>query len=156
MVEALFPYGPYPALRDRVHPGRSHRDAEGLDADRGEHRVKADGELGVPVADKEPETLAGVIEAGGEVACDLGHPWAVWVGGDTEDVDDASLQLDHEQHVVAAEQHSVDVKEVGGDDALGLGGEEFAPSGALTSGSRRETVATQDPSHARLRHRDTE
>jgi hypothetical protein len=34
-------------------------------------------------------------------------------------VDDASLQLDHEQHVVPAEQHSVDMEEVGADDALG-------------------------------------
>ena len=67
------------------------------DADRGEHRVKAVGELAVPVADEEPETLVGVVEVGSEVPCDLGHPWAVWVGGDTEDVDDASLQLDHEQ-----------------------------------------------------------
>jgi hypothetical protein len=105
-------------------------------------------------ADKEPETPAGVIEVGSEVPCDLGHPWAVWAGGDTEDVDDASLQLDHEQHVVAAEQHSVDVEDVDGNDALGLGGEELAPSGALTSGSRWETVPTQDRRDARLRHRE--
>src|ERR1039458_9898791 len=149
MVEALFPYGPYPALRDRVHPGRSHRDAEGLDADRGEHRVKTDGELGVPVADKEPETLAGVIEVGSEVTCDLGHPWAVWVGSGTKDVGDASLQLDHEQDVVPAEQHGVDMEEVGGDDALGLGGEELAPSGARSSRSRWETMTAQDRRDAR-------
>jgi hypothetical protein len=46
--------------------------------------------------------------------------------------------------------------EVGGDDALGLDGEELAPGGALTSGSRWETVPTQDRRDARLRHRDTE
>jgi hypothetical protein len=96
------------------------------------------------------------LEIRDEVACDLGHPWAIRVGADTEDVDDASLQLDHEQHVVAAEQHSVDMEEVGGDDALGLGGEELAPSGALTSGSRWETVTAEDVRDARLRHRDTE
>src|ERR1039458_2769348 len=141
MVEAFVADGAYEPLRVRVRTRRTHRGADGLDADRGEHRVKAGGELGVPVADKEPETLAGVIEVGSEVPCDLGHPWPAWVGGDTEDVDDASFQ--HEQHVVPAEQHSVDMEEVGGDDALGLGGEEFAPSGALTSGSRRETVPTQ-------------
>jgi hypothetical protein len=42
-----------------------------------------------------------------EVAGDLGRPWAIRVGGGTEDVDDAALQLNHEQHVVAAEQHTV-------------------------------------------------
>ena len=46
--------------------------------------------------------------------------------------------------------------EVGGDDALGLDGEELAPGGALTSGSRWETVPTQDRRDARLRYRDTE
>jgi hypothetical protein len=48
------------------------------------------------------------------------------------------------------------MEEVGGDDALGLGGEELAPSGALTSGSRWETVTAEDVRDARLRHRDTE
>jgi hypothetical protein len=71
-------------------------------------------------------------------------------------VDDASLHLDHEQHVVATEQHSVDMEEVGGDDALGLGGDELAPSGTLMSWSRWETVTAEDVRDARLRHRDTE
>jgi hypothetical protein len=101
-------------------------------------------------ADKEPETLAGVIEVGSEVAGDLGNPWAIRVGGGTEDVDDASLQLNHEQDVVAAEQHGVDVKEVGGHDALGLGREELAPGWARSSRSRSETVPTQDRRDARL------
>src|ERR1019366_4313657 len=156
MVEGFVAGGAYEPLRVRVRTRRTHRGADGLDADRGEHRVKAGGELGVPVADKEPETLAGVIEVGREVPCDLGHPWAVWVGGDTEDVDNASLQLDHEQHVVPAEQHSVDMEEVGGHDALGLGGEELGPGGALTSGCRWETVPTQHHGDARLRHGDVE
>src|SRR5664280_67882 len=43
------------------------------------------------------------------------------------DVHHASLELDHEQHVVAPEKDRVDVEEVGGHDALGLGGEELAP-----------------------------
>src|ERR1035441_8699681 len=88
MVEALFPYGPYPALRDRVRPGRSHRDADGLDADRGEHRVRTGGELGVPVADEEPESPTCLFDIRDEVAGDLGNPWAIRVGGRTEDVDD--------------------------------------------------------------------
>src|ERR1039458_5015144 len=110
-------------------------------------RVKGDCEVGVPVADEEPEASTRLFEVGSEVPCDLGHPWAVRVGGDTEDVDDASLQLDHEQHVVPAEQHSVDMEEVGGHDALGLGGEELAPGGPSRRGAggrpcRRRTIAT--------------
>jgi hypothetical protein len=143
------------APRTRSHEANAPG-ADSLDAERGEHRVKAGGELGVPVADEEPETLAGIFDVGSEVPCHLGHPWAVRVGGDTEDVDDASLQLDHEQHAVPAGQQSVDMEEGGGDDALGLGGEELTPSGALTSGSRSETVPAQDLRYARLRHRDTE
>ncbi len=48
-VEALFTYGPYPALRDRVRPRRSHRCLDHLYAFGGEHVVEAGGELGVAV-----------------------------------------------------------------------------------------------------------
>ncbi len=101
-------------------------------------------------ADEEPESPTCLFEIRDEVTGDLGNPWAIRVGGGTEDVDDASLQLDHEQDVVAAEQHGVDVKEVGGDDALGLGGEELAPSGARSSRSRWETMTAQDRGDARI------
>ena len=71
-------------------------------------------------------------------------------------MDDASLELNHEQHVVAAEQHGVDVEEVGGHDALGLSREELAPGWALSSRGRFETVTAQDRSDSRLRHRYAE
>jgi hypothetical protein len=35
------------------------------------------------------------------------------------------MDLDHEQHVVATEQHGVDGEEVGGQDQLRLGMEEL-------------------------------
>ena len=54
-VEALFPDGPYPPLRDRVRSRRSHRCLDHLDAFRGEHLVEAGGELRVAVSDQEPE-----------------------------------------------------------------------------------------------------
>jgi len=69
---------------------------------------------------------------------------------------DSSLQLDHEQHVVAAEQHGVDVEEVGGHDAPGLGAEELGPGRTGAAGSRWETVTAQDSGDARLRHADAE
>jgi len=40
-VETLFPDGPYPALRDRVRPRRSHRRLDYLYAFGGEHLVEA-------------------------------------------------------------------------------------------------------------------
>jgi hypothetical protein len=71
-------------------------------------------------------------------------------------VDDASLQLDHEQHVVAAEQHGVDMEEVSRHDAFSLGRQEFAPGRTLSPGSRREAVPKRHRSHAGLRHTDPE
>src|ERR1039458_2096139 len=150
MVETFVADGAYEPLRVRVRTRRTHRGADGLDADRGEHRVRTGGELGVPVADEEPESPTCLFDIREEVAGDLGNPWAIRVGGGTEDVDDASLQLNHEQDVVAAEQHGVDVKEVGGHDALGLGREELAPGWARSSRSRWETMTAQDRRDARI------
>ena len=99
---------------------------------------------------------ADFFEIGGEVACHLAHPGAVRVGGGSEDVHDPALHFDDDQHVVPAQEDRVDVEEVGGDNALGLGGEELGPGWALSPGCRWESVASQDPSHARLRHTDAE
>ena len=112
MVEALFPDGPYPPLRDRVRTGRADRGSDGLDTDRGEHLVEADGELGVPVADEEPDSPACLFEVGGEVASHLCDPWTVRVGGGPEDVHDAALRFDDEQHVVVPKEDGLDVEEV--------------------------------------------
>lgn len=73
----------------------------GPDTDRDEHGVEAGGELGVAVAQEEPEALAGLFEVGGEVAGDLGDPGLVGVGSDTEQVNDAPFDLDNEEYVVA-------------------------------------------------------
>jgi hypothetical protein len=91
-----------------------------------------------------------------KLLCHLGHPWAVRIGGDTEDVHDTSLQFDHEQHVVAPEENGIDMEEVGGHDALGLGRAKLAPGWTRSSGSRWETMTAQHCRNARLRHGDTE
>src|ERR1035437_9509685 len=156
MVEALLADGADEALGVRVRTRRTHRRADALDADRGEDFVEAGGELGVAVADEEPEAPAGIVQIGGEVAGDLSHPWVIGIGGGTEDVDDASLQFDDEQHVVAPQEDRVDVEEVRGHNALGLGGEELGPRWALSPGCRWETVVAQHGRDARLRHADAE
>jgi hypothetical protein len=50
------------------------------------------------------------------------------MGGDAEQPHPAGGQLDDEQNVQAAQQHGLDVGEVAGQDALGLGGQELRPA----------------------------
>src|ERR1035437_3125238 len=101
MVEALLADGADEALGVRVRTTRTHRRADALDADRGEHLVEAGGELGVAVADEEPEAPAGIVHVRGEVPGYLGHPGTVRVGSGPENMHNAALDLDDEQDVVA-------------------------------------------------------
>jgi hypothetical protein len=59
-------------------------------------------------------------------------------------VDHSALELNHEQHIELVETDRVHDEEVGGQDALGLGGEELLP-GRSTARSWSETVASKDP-----------
>jgi hypothetical protein len=52
------------------------------------------------------------------------------VGGDAGQVHAAGAVLDEEQDVQAAQEHRVDVEEVGGEDRGGLPGQERAPGPA--------------------------
>jgi hypothetical protein len=81
---------------------------DGLDADRGEDLIETGGELGVAVTDDDAHSPASVLELAAEVAGRLGHPGATGVGGDTEEVHDASFHLDHEQHVITTKCHRID------------------------------------------------
>jgi hypothetical protein len=56
----------------RVHARRSNRGCDHLDVGAGEEGVERGGELGVPIADQEPEVFADVVEVHGEVAGWLG------------------------------------------------------------------------------------
>jgi hypothetical protein len=56
------------------------------------------------------------------------------VRGDAGQVSAAGAVLDDDQRVEAAEQHGVDVDEIGGDDAAGLGGKELLPGRAAAAG----------------------
>src|SRR5450759_1869103 len=105
-----------------------------------------------PVADEESESPAGILQVRGEIAGHLCDPWTVRVGGGSEDVHDAALHFDDEEHVVAPQEDRVDMEEVRGHNALGLGGEELGPRWALSPGCRWETVAAQHGRDARIRH----
>ena len=63
-VEQFATDGSDEALGDRV-PRRPHRRLDNPDIDRGEHSIEGGGELGVAVADEEPEAPIGLVEAWG-------------------------------------------------------------------------------------------
>jgi hypothetical protein len=152
-VEALFTYGPYPALRDRVRAGQPDGCLDHLDAFRGEHLVEAGGELRVAVSDQEPERPSVLGEIACEVAGNLGDEGAGRMIGDPEDVDYAALELDDEHHIELGETDRVHDEEVGGQDAARLTGEELLP-GRSTARSRSETVASKDPADRARRDAD--
>src|ERR1035441_5171565 len=156
MVEALLADGADEALGVRVRTRRTHRRADALDADRGEDFVEAPRELGVAVADEEPESPSGIVHVRGEVPSCLGHPWAVRVGSGPENMHDAALDLDDEQHVVAPHDDRVDVEEVRGHNAFRLGREELGPGRAHSARGWWEDVASQGRNDTRLRHGDAE
>ena len=78
----------------------------------GAHGVEGRGELGVAVADQEPEATAGLIEIHAEVAGQLGEPRSGGVGGDAEDVDAAGGVLDDEERVQPLQCDGVDMEQV--------------------------------------------
>ena len=91
-----------------------------------------------------------------EIAGHPGHPGAVGVGRDAEEVDDAPFHFDHEEYVVAAEKLGIDGEEVGRDDAFGLGAEELGPGRAGSPWRWRKPMAAQDIGDAALGDGDAE
>src|ERR1035437_2843470 len=147
MIETILADGTDESFGVRVRTRRTDRSAAGLDTDRGERLVEAGGELGVPVADEEPESTTGILQVRGEIAGHLCDPWAVRVGGGSEDVHDAALHFDDEQHVVAPQEDHVDVEEVGGHNALAWAERNWVHVGPSRRGAggrpgRHSTVAT--------------
>ena len=66
------------AFGDRVRPWCPHRRLDDPDVDGGEDGVEGGGELGVAVADEEPEASTGVVEVHEQVAGLLGQPGCRW------------------------------------------------------------------------------
>ena len=136
VVEAFAAQRADEALGDRVRARCPDWGADDADVGAGEHGVEGGGELGIPVADQEPELLGAVAEVHEQVAGLLGDPGAGGMGGDPGEVYAAAAVLDHDQDVEAAQEDGVDVGEVDREDRLGLRGQELAPgrSGPARSG----------------------
>jgi hypothetical protein len=77
VVEAFAAQCADPALGDRVRSRCANWCADDADVGAGEDCVEGGGELGVPVADQEPELVGAVAEVHQQVAGLLGHPGAV-------------------------------------------------------------------------------
>ena len=92
--------------------------AKEADVGAGEDGVEGGGELAVPVADQEPELVGPVAEVHQQVAGLLGDPVPGGVGSNPGEVHAATVVLDHEEDVEAAQEDGVDVGEVDGEDAV--------------------------------------
>ena len=133
-VEEFAADGADEAFGDGVGPRRPHGRLDDRDVDGGEDGVEGGGELGVAIADEEPEPLAGVVEVHGQVAGLLGQPRAGRVRGDPEDVHPAGGVLDDEERVEPVQGDGVEVKQVAGQDPVRLGPQEFGPRGSGAAG----------------------
>jgi len=120
-VQALAADAGNPAFGDRVRARRPDRRPDDPHAGRGEHSVEGRGELGVPVPDQELEAVSPVFEVHQQVTGLLGHLLPRRVDGDPGQVHPPGTVLDEEQHIQAAQEHGVDVKEVRRQDRLRLG-----------------------------------
>ena len=85
-------------------------------------------ELEVAVADQERRRRPASWELKDKVACHLGHPACVGVGGGPGQADGPAPDLDHEQAVEALPENGVDVEEVRRQHAGRLGAEEVLPA----------------------------
>ncbi len=151
VIETLGSHGLHPAFGKCIRPRCPHWRANGLDPFGPENLVKGSGELGVTVSDQESDGALGLLEIPGEFPGHLGHPLAVRSRRDAEEVYDTTLDLDDEQGVVALSIHRVNVEEVGGQYAVGLGSEEVRPGRSLPARSGRKPMAVADPATRRLR-----
>ena len=143
-VEEFAADGADEAFGDGVGPWCSYRRWDDLNIGGCEDRVERGGELGVAIADEEPESLPGVVEVHGEVARQLGQPRASRVRGDAEDVDAAGGVLDDEERVQPMQADGVEVKQIAGQDPLGLGSKEVGPGGSGAAGRWVDAGAVQD------------
>jgi hypothetical protein len=114
VVEALAAHGPHEPLGECVRPRCADRRSNDPDALRAEHRIEGSAELGVPVAQEEPDTRQPLVD--GEVPGLLGDPRRVGVRGDARHVHSPGRELDEEQDVERLEADRLDGEEVGRED----------------------------------------
>jgi hypothetical protein len=92
-----------------------------------------------------------ILEVHYQVTGLLRHPLTRRVGRDPGQVHSAGAVLDEKQHIQAAQQHGVDMEEVGPEDRLGLGFQERPPGLPGPRGRRVDASVLEDPPDCRRR-----
>jgi hypothetical protein len=136
--------GADPAFGEGVGARGLRRCLDDLDARGGEYGVEDGGELGVPVAQREPRLVCSLVEVDQQVPGLLGDPDAGGVSGHADDVGPAGRQFYEEQYVDPFEEHRVDGEGVARQDAVGLGGQEPLPGRSRSSRCRVDAGLVQD------------
>ena len=147
LVEAFAAQRANPALRGCVRARRANWGANDGDGGAGEHGVEGGGELGISVADQEPELFGLVAEVHQEVAGLLGDPRPGRMGGDPGEVHAAAPVLDHDQDVEATQEDRVDMGEIDRENRVSLRGQELLPGRPGPSWSGIETGSLENRPH---------
>jgi hypothetical protein len=129
-----------------------HGCADDLGTGRAPHFIERSGELGVPVADQEPERSSLIAKDGDEVAGLLGNPEAGGMVSDAGKMDPPAAKLDEEQHLHPPQEDRVDGEKVARDDPGGLVAQERPPVRCTASGRRVKAVGAQNPPDRAGRH----
>jgi hypothetical protein len=101
-----------PAPGERIGPWRSYRGADSYDALSAEELIELLRELGVSIADQQPDGMRSVGQHHAQVAGLLAYPCSDRVGGDPGQVNPSGAEIDEVQHVETAMQHRVDGEDV--------------------------------------------
>ena len=104
-VEALVPDRANPAFGVRVGARRLWRCPGDLDAGGAEHRVEHGGELGIAVAQQEPEPVDAIVKVHQQVAGLVGNPRAGGMNGHPGHVHLSGAELD-EDRVLSSTKNS--------------------------------------------------
>jgi len=102
------------AFSEGVGTRSSDRRADDPNALGAEDLVEAGRELGVPVADQEPDRLRALGEFMGEIPGLLGHPGTCWMRRHSRHEDLPGVEFDEEQTVEHLQEHGVHGEEVAG------------------------------------------
>jgi hypothetical protein len=102
-------------------------------------------ELGVPVADQNPERPGLVVKHGDKVAGLLDNPRSGRVGGDASKTHPPAPEFDDEQHIQPLQEHRIDREGVTRQDASRLAAQERSPCRRSTSRRWVDAVGSQHP-----------
>jgi hypothetical protein len=117
VIQALAPQRAHKPLGKSIRTRRLNRRPDYPRAVPGEDLIKGRGELAVPVTDQELEPPGPLTQIHEQVPGLLRGSLPYRMRGDAQDVHGPGLDLQHDQHVQALQQHRVHVQEITRQDA---------------------------------------